>query len=68
MRWRALALTEWAEAVARSRFDEDGLERSSEATRLREEIDALHGTLSWRVTRPLRLGRRVLARVRHPRA
>ena len=62
--WRTLALTSWADAVAAARYDEDGALLRDETGRLHAEIAALHSTLSWRVTRPLRLGRRVVARLR----
>lgn len=64
VRWRALALTSWADALAQVRYDEDGLDRSDEAARLRTELHRMRSTLSWRITRPLRGARAVLARVR----
>jgi hypothetical protein len=62
--WRTLALTAWSDAVAAGRYDEQGRLLRDESGRLHAEIDALHETLSWRVTRPLRLGRHVAARLR----
>jgi hypothetical protein len=62
--WRTLALTSWSDAVAAGRYDEDGTLLRDETGRLHAEIAALHSTLSWRVTRPLRLGRSVVARLR----
>lgn len=58
--WRTIALTQWADALARSRgvvpqATDDGAAR---------ELEAMRRTLSWRVTRPLRLARRVAGRVK----
>lgn len=64
VRWRTLALTSWADALADVRYTEDGLDRSDEAARLRTELHRMQTTLSWRITRPLRGARTVLARVR----
>lgn len=61
--WRVLALTRWADAVgsgAASTSEASDLE----AKHLRSEIEAMHRTLSWRVTRPLRTVRTVTAAVR----
>ena len=62
--WRTLALTSWSDAVAAGRYDEQGALLRDESGRLHAEIAALHRTLSWRVTRPLRVGRSVVARLR----
>ncbi len=51
VRWRHRALREWAEIAA---------DRSAVA----DEIRALHGSLSWRVTEPLRAARRAIGRLR----
>lgn len=59
VRWRTAALTRWSEAVAAeapSSVDE------AELVHLRREISNLYGTVSWRVTTPLRLARRLLPR------
>lgn len=48
LRWRALALEGWA--VRKVQSDLSG----EEAERLRTELAAVHATLSWRVTAPLR--------------
>ncbi|WP_028046881.1 hypothetical protein [Cellulomonas sp. URHE0023] len=62
--WRALALSSWGEAVAAARYDEDGALYRDDAARARTELAALQRTISWRVTRPLRGGRRALSRLR----
>ncbi|WP_426592766.1 hypothetical protein ACPPVS_13485 [Cellulomonas sp. McL0617] len=64
VRWRTLAVSSWGEAVAAARYDEDGALNRDEAARARTELAALQRTISWRVTRPLRGGRRVLSRLR----
>lgn len=60
--WRAIALTAWADAL------EEAYGRSArgdaEAEQLRQELDAIQRTLSWRVTRPLRSVKSMVARVR----
>ncbi len=58
IRWRSAALTRWASAVARVVPTVD----DARALQLEAELVAVRRTLSWRVTRPLRLVRRVLAR------
>jgi FkbM family methyltransferase len=50
IRWRTQALSNWGDGVARE---------ASQADYLREQIDAIHATLSWRVTKPLRAARRL---------
>jgi hypothetical protein len=56
--WRTTALSSWAEAVT------EGVAESAEAERLADELAAMQQTLSWRVTRPLRGVRQILARSR----
>ncbi len=51
--WRNQALVQWAEAQAR----QPAVDESA-----RQELEAMRRTLSWRVTRPLRLVRRLAAR------
>jgi FkbM family methyltransferase len=59
LRWKATAVRRWADSVRRPTVS---TEPSREAEALRREIDAIHATVSWRVTGPLRalrtLGRR----------
>lgn len=57
--WRTLALTQWADIVG-----EVGLANSGERARALQELEAIRQTLSWRVTRPLRGVRTLLARAR----
>ena len=52
-RWRHKALVEWAEITAAAADSED----------LAGELKALHESLSWRVTEPLRSARRMIGRV-----
>lgn len=54
-RWRAQALRSWSEAAAAS----DG---GADAELLAAELAAVHASLSWRVTRPLRALRRLVPR------
>lgn len=64
LRWRRLALTTWARSV-----DAAPAQPSSDAGRIgeleqqvrwaHEEMDRIHHTVSWRVTRPLRAVRRM---------
>ncbi|WP_426592769.1 FkbM family methyltransferase [Cellulomonas sp. McL0617] len=64
--WRTLALTAWADAVAASDPRPDArLEEQTE--HLRAQMAALQGTVSWRVTRPLRGVRRVAKHLRPAR-
>ncbi len=53
-RWRHKALIEWAEIAAAATADSE---------RIARELDGLHGSLSWRVTEPLRSARRMIGRV-----
>lgn len=59
VRWRTAALTRWSEAVA---AEAAGSVDEAELEHLRHEITNLYGTVSWRVTAPLRLARRLLPR------
>lgn len=52
-RWRGTVLTRWTEAVARGTGGSDR-PGGHEVVRLREELEAVRATLSWRVTAPLR--------------
>jgi hypothetical protein len=63
--WRRLAVTSWADAVVRPNAADVVNEATGEARRLEIELAAMRNTLSWRVTGPLRLTRRVLGRVRN---
>ncbi|MBB2922895.1 hypothetical protein [Cellulomonas cellasea] len=56
VRWRARALDSWSAAAS----EHAGPDQDS----LRRELEAMRGTLSWRVTRPLRAARTVGARLR----
>ena len=51
-RWRGTVLARWAEAVGT--FGPPGGRATHEVVRLREELDAMRSTISWRVTAPLR--------------
>ena len=53
VRWRHRALREWAEIAA-----------DSSSIGLADEISALRGSLSWRVTEPIRAARRAIGRLR----
>lgn len=53
-RWRHKALVEWAEIAAAATADSE---------RTARELEGLHGSLSWRVTEPLRSARRMIGRV-----
>jgi len=48
-RWRAVALAGWNERG-----------QSSETSRMQREVDAMRETLSWRITRPLRVARSLM--------
>lgn len=52
-RWRGTVLARWTEAVARGTGGSDR-PGGHEVVRLREELEAVRATLSWRVTAPLR--------------
>ncbi len=68
IRWRGQVLQRWTEAASAA-LDAPGAggHPGHEAARLRAELDALHSTLSWRVTAPLRTVRRAQLQ-RSPRA
>jgi len=57
--WRTIALTGWADALARTRPHSAPVDDGA-----RRELEAMRRTLSWRVTRPLRSARGVLSRAR----
>jgi FkbM family methyltransferase len=72
VQWRTAALRNWAKAVqsgasgdvaqlvAQNASHTNHIRVTDEEIRqLKREIDAIHGTLSWRVTRPLRLLRKI---------
>jgi FkbM family methyltransferase len=59
IRWRSAALTRWAGAVARPPAPAP---EGARAAALAAELAAIRRTVSWRITRPLRLARRVLPR------
>ncbi len=63
--WRTRALVGWAESLASTAAPAPA--DDEEVGRLRAELIATRQTLSWRVTRPLRGARRVLAAVRAAR-
>lgn len=63
---RSTELRGWEERVASAEAEGNRLRMQAEAERaerlrLATEVEALHRTLSWRVTRPLRAVRRILA-------
>lgn len=60
--WRTLALTQWADALAEASGRSSG--GDGETEQLRQEIQALQQTLSWRITAPLRRAKLVATRVR----
>jgi hypothetical protein len=51
-RWRGTVLERWTEAVGT--FGPPGGRATHEVVRLRQELDAIRSTVSWRVTAPLR--------------
>ena len=55
VRWRAVALTRWADAVAAA--ERPAAPSEAEVQHLRAELAAMHQTVSWRVTKPLRVVR-----------
>lgn len=59
IRWRSAALTRWAGTVARASAPAPD---DARAAALEAELAAVRRTVSWRVTRPLRVARRVLSR------
>ena len=57
VRWRGEVLARWAEAVASPSGGTSGVPSgrgSHEVVRLKEELDAMRATVSWRITAPLR--------------
>jgi hypothetical protein len=56
VRWRGTVLARWSDAVGSSVGASAGSagRGSHEVVRLREELDAIRSTVSWRVTAPLR--------------
>jgi len=60
IQWRAVALERWSERMEDASYAAERV--TAEVSRLHEEIVALQGTLSWRVTRPLRSIRERLPR------
>jgi FkbM family methyltransferase len=64
IRWRAVALERWSNLMEETtaRADDELHRLGGELAQLRQEIVAVRQTLSWRITRPLRVIRR-----RHPR-
>lgn len=62
--WRTIALTGWADAVNHAPGTPRGAGVDAELDRTRAQIVAMQGTLSWRITRPLRGVRRVINLVR----
>lgn len=53
IRWRTAALVQWSETVVRASSTE-GQALQAQVDHLHAEIKALHETVSWRVTAPLR--------------
>jgi FkbM family methyltransferase len=69
--WRTVALTHWADTVSQGVGMSRNTDQDSELTQARKQlvalqstIAAIQGTVSWRLTRPLRGVRRVIDRVR----
>jgi FkbM family methyltransferase len=58
--WRTIALTGWADAVNQAPGTPRGAGVDAELDRARAQVVAMQGTLSWRITRPLRGVRRVI--------
>lgn len=58
--WRTIALTQWADALAGA-LARSGRGSQPEAEHLHRELEAMRQTLSWRITRPLRAVRGLLA-------
>lgn len=52
--WRRLAVTGWADAVSAAQVSQGERVTADRAQQLENELAAMRGTLSWRVTRPLR--------------
>lgn len=56
VRWRAAALTRWTEALSAAPAEPAPTQETQD---LRQELAAMRATVSWRLTRPLRMVRRV---------
>ena len=65
--WRTIALTHWADAVSHAVVLPRDAGHSAELDDARKELVAIRGTLSWRITRPLRGVRRLIDRARRGR-
>jgi hypothetical protein len=52
--WRTIALTHWADAVSHELAPPRSARLDAELEDARKELLAMHRTVSWRVTRPLR--------------
>jgi hypothetical protein len=63
-RWRSLALKRWDEAVNGS----TPTSATWEVSMLRDELNAMRATLSWRITRPIRVVRRMVPKTALRRA
>lgn len=62
--WRAVAIAQWSEALAAVAAAAAPQVVVDDGGAARAEVAAMRRTLSWRVTRPLRLARRVAGRVK----
>lgn len=62
--WRTIALTGWADAVSQGVGVSPNTGQDAELEHALTQLVAMKGTLSWRLTRPLRGVRRVSDRVR----
>ena len=62
--WRTIALTGWADAVSQGVGVSPNTGQEAELEHALTQLVAMKGTLSWRLTRPLRGVRRVSDRVR----
>jgi FkbM family methyltransferase len=63
LHWRTIALTSWADTVSQGVDVSRNAGRDAELAQVRGELTSVLGTVSWRVTRPLRGVRRVINRV-----
>lgn len=64
LHWRATALHRWADALHEALDAADPAPVVDDGGAARAELEAMRRTVSWRVTRPIRLARRVAGRVR----
>jgi FkbM family methyltransferase len=62
--WRAVAIAQWSEALATVTAAAQPPVVVDDGGPARAELAAMRRTVSWRVTRPLRLARRVAGRVK----